>query len=865
MSTNNAFYGFDDEEEGNKNPTTTTTTSKKKKKKKKSKKSSDKNKKNAANKSSNGGLNNNPAFVMKQKLMKQGYDSTKIDQCLDSMFTSGERYDDYESVKAKLDGKTVDGGENSNVDDSSNSNDKSNNNNGSSSNNNKTNHQQVRAASSSSSNNNNNNNNTADNEGWENVSNNNNSKKTQQNDNSNNDKEPSIADRLEAATKMKPCSTVMEVLTRWCMQFPDDLIELFRCKAASQLLENYLTDRYLPTKQSSSNDINLMAKLLSCIFKDKLSKLIMFNLKSFITALKDLSLDKDEWRLVVKRYSNLLSSRLSEFMQYGDQVESIPQDLKKLQDHMQANVVAADEFGNDNGDENIANTFRRRDLACERIVLGNLIRKNTSRLAKAVGSANLNNTRNNGSNKNQMVSARNEKNDARILESLGMSVERINESNQKGEEAKEVQKQLNKLRAENKSKIEPLEKEEKQANDAISTLEDKKKQLMQQLESVQGELDVLYGTKSSVTARKEAINMEMETKLTKLDNEHKGMAVHLRRAESQSKIAKDFREFDEELAKQSRDGNEGAKIVQDRLANALQKAGGANAISKSSNDVLRTALSYTRMELTCLTLMRTRVKENKEKIVKTTEEIASMKTLGLTNVVSQLERTKSQLAQYIEQDEGVVGALSNKAMEIFNIVKAIGDDHAKDIDSLDGLTSDLLQDLKKNFIQLNVGDNVARHWNPPKKEGVEDNGSNSMFGSNLAANLGIAPTTKTSSSSSSTGNNVASSSENKTAAKTNGNSDNSNNNKNNNNVNKSKKVKKSNNNKKDNATAAPAKKMGWGAIPKQQKTSKSLLELQAEELEGRLTEENLRRLEIGKKPAKSPLLDRLKAEIEGGQ
>ena len=30
-----------------------------------------------------------------------------------------------------------------------------------------------------------------------------------------------------------------------------------------------------------------------------------------------------------------------------------------------------------------------------------------------------------------------------------------------------------------------------------------------------------------------------------------------------------------------------------------------------------------------------------------------MKTLGLTNVVSQLERTKSQLAQYIEQDEGV--------------------------------------------------------------------------------------------------------------------------------------------------------------------------------------------------------------------
>ena len=109
----------------------------------------------------------------------------------------------------------------------------------------------------------------------------------------------------------------------------------------------------------------------------------------------------------------------------------------------------------------------------------------------------------------------------------------------------------------------------------------------------------------------------MEKKLTKLDNEHKGMAVHLRRAESQSKIAKDFREFDQELVKQSQDGNAGAKIIQDRLANALRNAGGANAVNKRSNDVLRTALSYTRMELNCLSLIRNRIKGNKEKMFKT--------------------------------------------------------------------------------------------------------------------------------------------------------------------------------------------------------------------------------------------------------
>ena len=76
---------------------------------------------------------------------------------------------------------------------------------------------------------------------------------------------------------------------------------------------------------------------------------------------------------------------------------------------------------------------------------------------------------------------------------------------------------------------------------------------------------------------------------------------------------------------------------------------------------------------------------------------------------------------------------------------------------------------------------------------------------------------------------------------------------------------KKNKNGNGNQKSAPAKKMGWGSLPKQEKKGKSLLELQREELEGRLTEENLRRLEIGKKPAKSPLLDRLNQALESGQ
>ena len=96
--------------------------------------------------------------------------------------------------------------------------------------------------------------------------------------------------------------------------------------------------------------------------------------------------------------------------------------------------------------------------------------------------------------------------------------------------------------------------------------------MLQELESVQGELDILHGTKSSVTARKAELNVEMEAKLAKLDNEHKGMAVHIRRAESQAKIASDFRAFDEELDRQSRNGSDGAKVVQERLQKALQRS-----------------------------------------------------------------------------------------------------------------------------------------------------------------------------------------------------------------------------------------------------------------------------------------------------
>ena len=260
-SSNNAFYGFEDDDTTTSPVKPPANTMKKKKKKKKSKKSSDKNKRVKAG----NGLSNNPAALLKQKLLSFGYSSAQIDLCIDQMFSSGERYDDYESVKAKLDGKTSDAGKNTEPPKHSNTSTKDQDADGFVPV--KTNHQKVRAAA---------NKNVAVNGAGDGSS----SKGSEGTANGSGQApnapdakpEASISDRLEAATKMKPVSTVMEVLTRWCQQFPDDLIELFRCKAASQLLENYLSDRYSPTKQTSSNDVTLMANLLACIFKRKLSK-----------------------------------------------------------------------------------------------------------------------------------------------------------------------------------------------------------------------------------------------------------------------------------------------------------------------------------------------------------------------------------------------------------------------------------------------------------------------------------------------------------------------------------------------------------------------------------------------------------------
>ena len=73
--------------------------------------------------------------------------------------------------------------------------------------------------------------------------------------------------------------------------------------------------------------------------------------------------------------------------------------------------------------------------------------------------------------------------------------------------------------------------------------------------------------------------------------------------------------------------------------------------------------------------------------------------------------------------------------------------------------------------------------------------------------------------------------------------------------------------KKAAAPVAP-KKSGWGAPSPASKASagskKTMLQLQAEELQTRLTEENLKRLELGKSPARSPLLERLMEQLEAG-
>ena len=807
MSSNNAFFGFEEDDEPIVKNKQSNGVSKKKKKKKK--KSSNKSKSNSVDFGKDkSALEQNPLEVMKNRLLAAGYSKGQVNQAVDAMFQDGESYDDYEEVKKRLDGKSV-----------TKKND-------SAGNAKPTRHEQVRKGAAKS---------KAQQsakveaepqaDGWQAVGS---KAKTVEaaapQDPAVGDEKKELWARLEKATKMRPIATVMEVLIRWCKQNPDDLAELFACKAMNQLLGNYLTDRYTAAPGQNRKDVDIMNELLSCVFKAKIGGTILKTLTSFTATLRDLQLENDGWRRAISSYASFLSKRLGEYMQFGDKIESVPSDLKKLQQHLQANINGSDEFGKEmdaakaSSAEKTANLFRRRDFASERVVLGDMIRKNTQRLVDACGGSS------GGPSSGGSLNASSLGDDNAVYEMLGMSKDDIANNSKKSAEAKEVEKQLKSLRKEQENDLKPVLSEEKTVEEKISSLEKKKEELMLALKSVTAELEVSYGERSSIVARKAEVSVRAKEKLDKLDADHKGMAVHIRRAEGQKKIAGDLRHFDQELMNHSRGGSEGARRTHERLKKALQAAGGSSATQKASTEVLRSALAYATYELPCLTLMRGRVKENSEKITKNGAEITSMKSLGLANVVADLERSARQCATFIEQDKGVINALTAKSLEVFEIVKSTGESRRDDID---GLTSKLLADLKKAFIALNVG--VGEDWTPPKAAGADE--SSSMFSSNLAAGLGIAP--------------KAAAPAKPQAPAANGT------------------TKKSSTSKKPKKESA-APKMGWGkpAPAKKGGKRKSMLQLQAEELESRLTEENLKRLETGRAPARSPLLERLQAELE---
>ena len=185
---------------------------------------------------------------------------------------------------------------------------------------------------------------------------------------------------------MRPIATVMEVLIRWCKQNPDDLGELFACKAMNQLLSNYLTDRYTAAPGQSRKDVDIMNELLSCVFKTKIGSMILKTLTSFTATLKDLQLENDGWRRAINSMQTSCQS-FGGIHAIRRQIESVPSDLKKLQQQLQANINGSDEFGKDmdaqtSSAEKTANLFRRRDFASERVILGDMIRKNTQRLVR---------------------------------------------------------------------------------------------------------------------------------------------------------------------------------------------------------------------------------------------------------------------------------------------------------------------------------------------------------------------------------------------------------------------------------------------------------------------------------------------------
>jgi len=208
-------------------------------------------------------------------------------------------------------------------------------------------------------------------------------------------------------------------------------------------------------------------------------------------------------------------------------------------------------------------------------------------------------------------------------------------------------------------------------------------------------------------------------------------------------------------------------------------------------------------ELRCINFVKKRVESGKVEVKKLATELNHYQMLNMSTLVKAAETKLSDSKEALSEDEKTLAFLTKSAEDVCANLRLVLDHHE------DSLPDDLLKDIPRmRYLCKEIG--VGHDWEGPVSAHQDE-----VIVQSGGPHLESHPT--------------------ETVLK-----------------------------KKTPAKSTP---FSWGKVVKKscesgedKKTSKmSIMDIQREELENRLTKENLARLEMGKRPVKSPLLDHLTA------
>jgi len=412
-------------------------------------------------------------------------------------------------------------------------------------------------------------------------------------------------------------------------------------------------------------------------------------------------------------------------------------------------------------------------------------------------------------------------------QSIAASAEGGTDILEKRRQMDQVRARLQALKVERDAETIPLRTEVNLCTEKLSALDSRKQELKLALKECEAEWDAVWARRTALEESIQCVIQTFDAETAQAESEQQTLVSVLRYAENCENLVQSVERFEKHVA-------QSVKIA----CEASQRAQ-ISDINNRLAHLLMTMESYLSTEVKCAGLMKKRIELSENKLKSLEREINEYRTLGMIKMVDEIESTATKMRTNAAEDEACVQTITQMVDQTYQSLRSLLEEHGS---GLLNLPFDLIVSIKRQLGSLGL----AEDWDLSLLGIIEPVGSELGDEANLnqnhlshimdppavspAAVLG-APLSVNSAVPA-----LPSPSLGQAAVKT----------------------------AVLEPQQVPKAKLSWASKAAFQTSEpstgggkKSLLEIQKEELEGRLTEENLKRLEQGKKPAFSPLLAKI--------